>query len=324
MKTFHILKKKTFSKLHHPVAAALLVSSLSIVAGAGTMAALADNPYYSYSSSSSGSSYSRSNSSSSSCSTHSCSSSSSSGSSKSRKNNASKKSSKRKSKGNAGNTTAGMTTRRISINRFNTLSLSNAIDVVYRQGPATGYAEIHGDPKAIDCLNLSDSNGSLNIGYRSSPGNINGATVVYVTNPTIDAINLNDACNFTSIGTIDVGPVFNIHSSGASTIDIPDVTGDIVNILTDGAGKVNISSANMNIINTDANGASSIKIKEICAQHVNSISRDAASISVAGRCNYKNSITHSVRKLNERGLIIESRPLDCSQKSRGRIPPRQP
>lgn len=196
--------------------------------------------------------------------------------------------------------------------------------MVYRQGPATGYAEIHGDPKAIDCLNLSDSNGSLNIGYRSSPGNINGATVVYVTNPTIDAINLNDACNFTSIGTIDVGPVFNIHSSGASTIDIPDVTGDIVNILTDGAGKVNISSANMNIINTDANGASSIKIKEICAQHVNSISRDAASISVAGRCNYKNSITHSVSKINDRGLIIESRPLDCSQKSRGRIPPRQP
>ena len=51
MKTFHILKKKTFSKLHHPVAAALLVSSLSIVAGVSTMAALADNPYYSYSSS---------------------------------------------------------------------------------------------------------------------------------------------------------------------------------------------------------------------------------------------------------------------------------
>lgn len=214
--------------------------------------------------------------------------------------------------------------KHIPLRDFKGITVSGAISVVFSQGESDGNAEVHGDQRALDCIYFDYNGGILDIRYNKSPGNISTRTIVYITYPVLDRIDLSGATSLTVQGKLQ-SKTLKVNVSGASDVNIPNVKGKTLNLTTSGASSINVLSAEVETINAEASGASGIKLKGVCARSVNCSASAASEISVTGRCNKKISSEHSAGTVKDQGLIIENSPLDCaSPHPRKKTMPRKP
>lgn len=238
-----------------------------------------------------------------------------------------KKNTKKKKNKNVvvnGSSASSLGISRLPIGNFKKICATGAINVVFTQGESDGYAEVHGDTKALECIRFTYDGDLLTIGYKKSPGTISTRTIVYVTAPRLEGINFSGATSITVQGILKCD-ILNVEASGASDINIPHVIGKTLNIGASGASNVQVLSAEMQTINANASGASDIKLKGVCATTVNSCAVAASEVSAIGRCNYKNSESSSAGTVKDQGLIIENSPLDCTGKSyKKKTMPRKP
>lgn len=238
-----------------------------------------------------------------------------------------KKTTKKKKNKNVvvnGSSASSLGISRLPIGNFKKICATGAINVVFSQGESDGYAEVHGDTKALECIRFTNDGDLLTIGYKKSPGTISTRTIVYLTAPRLEGINFSGATSITVQGILKCD-ILNVEASGASDINIPHVTGNKLNIGASGASNVQVLSAEMHTINATASGASDIKLKGVCATTVNSCAVAASEVSAIGRCNYKNSESSSAGTVKDQGLIIENSPLDCTGKSyKKKTMPRKP
>lgn len=213
---------------------------------------------------------------------------------------------------------------RMHLYDFSRISASSAINIVFTQGVSDGYAEVHGDQKALDCIRFATHGGTLEIGYNKSPGNISTRTIVYITYPVLDGIYLSGASSLTVQGTLKTNNL-QVSVSGASGVNIPHVIGETLNLDASGASNINVLSSEMSTIKSEATGASDIKLKGVCARTVSSCATGASGITVSGRCNRKETSEFSAGSVRDQGLIIENNRLDCNSSSgKKKTMPRKP
>lgn len=214
--------------------------------------------------------------------------------------------------------------KRIPIGDFNKINVTGCICVVFTQGASKGYAEIHASQQALSRIELTINKSELRIFYNDNVKINNGMrTVVYLDNPDIESVKISDASSFTVSGTLNVSNL-QVSASDASSINIPSVAGNKISLSCSDASTITVLSAEMKEITAAASDASSIKIKGICAGSVVSKANDASTVSVIGRCNNKKSTSSDASSVKDQGLIIESQRLDCGASLNHRIPPRQP
>lgn len=220
--------------------------------------------------------------------------------------------------------TSSLGIKHVELHDFKGISVTGAICVVFTQGKSDGYAEVHGDKRALECIRFDYKGGTLNLGYSKSPGSISTRTIVYLTNPELDRIDLSGATSLAVQGMLQ-SKNLKVQASGASDVNLPDVKGKTLNLSVAGASSINVLSAEMETINAEAVGASTIKLKGVCSRAVNCSALAASEISVTGRCNKKSTSEHSAGRVKDQGLIIENSPVDCASPSpRKKTMPRKP
>lgn len=211
---------------------------------------------------------------------------------------------------------------RIPLKKFNSISVGGTIEVVFKQGPSTGYAEVSGDNETINLLQFNFDHENLNIGFKETPNYMQARTIVYLTNPDITKIKAGDATSFSVPGNLNVSEM-EIITQGVAKVDIASVTGSELTINSSNASNVKVLSAEMSDITAETDGASSIKIKGVCASKVNAKATSASTITLTGRCNYKDANASFPASIKDQGLIIESTPVTFSGKTPGKSMPRQ-
>lgn len=214
--------------------------------------------------------------------------------------------------------------KRIPIGDFKKINVSGDICVVFSQEPAKGFAEIHASQQALSRIELTINKSELKVYYKDNGINNNSMrTVVYLNNPDIESIKIRDASSFTVSGALKVNNL-QVSANDATNINIPSVSGSRISLSCNDASKITVLSAEMKEISASASDASSVKMKGICAESVVSKAYDASSVSLIGRCNKKKSTFSDAGVVKDQGLIIESQRLNCTSTLSPRVTPRQP
>lgn len=174
---------------------------------------------------------------------------------------------------------ANQTMKRVlkNLGDFSGITASRAINIVYTQGKP-GEIIIEGPAKYVEKIEISkDNSGRLEIenNYR---GNIEGNKVtVTCSSTTMKYLDLSTACNFTSTREIIVNSSFNIETSSASNVSIPNLHCQTLNVDGSSASKIDINSVVSSNVNLDLSSASNFSAQQVCSSGVAELDFSSAS-----------------------------------------------
>ena len=185
---------------------------------------------------------------------------------------------------------ANQTMKRVlkNLGDFSGITASRAINIVYTQGKP-GEIIIEGPAKYVEKIEISkDNSGRLEIenNYR---GNIEGNKVtVTCSSTTMKYLDLSTACNFTSTREIIVNSSFNIETSSASNVSIPNLHCQALNVDGSSASKIDINNVVSSNVNLDLSSASDAKIEQLECKTLD------ASCSSASTCKIRDIMANKV------------------------------
>ena len=192
----------------------------------------------------------------------------------------------------------------VEIGNFNRIEASQAIKVIYTQGPASGNASIATTPSAEKYLRIIVKDNTLRVYYDSSnmpKGGITGPSIITVTGPMLNEVDLSSAALFDVAGDLNQTGKLDIEASSASKFTAGKITCSSIDIETSSAAKVNIDAVNADM-DVETSSASSVNISAIKANKISLEASSASKINVDGIVsNNLNAEASSTAKINLSG-----------------------
>lgn len=192
----------------------------------------------------------------------------------------------------------------VKISDFNEIEASQAIKVIYVQGKNTGIAEIATTPSAEKYLKVEVKNNTLKAYYANPDGyknvKIKGPSIIKVTSPTLNEVDLSSAANLTVEGDLNLKGNFELDLSSASSFNAANVSCSNFDANLSSAAKANVSSLNGSLeadlssassiifdkvngnVDLETSSSASIIINSLKASTVSAEASSAGSISISG------------------------------------------
>lgn len=162
---------------------------------------------------------------------------------------------------------------------FNSIKVSNGIDVMISQSTEQGLAVSANDPKIVDKIITTIENGVLKIYYDKQGGFFNNKKMkVYVSFIELEKIEATGASDITVLGTLK-SKNFNLKLSGASDFK-GKVEADVLDMNISGSSDVTISGE-ANVLNLDNSGASDFKGYGLVVNVCNTKSSGASDVRIS-------------------------------------------
>jgi hypothetical protein len=204
----------------------------------------------------------------------------------------------------------GSVTRRVAVEPFSALNTSAAIEVVFTQGEAPGYAEIKGTETDIADVDLRVINGVLTIGYRTASHRHNSTkTVVTVTNPVLESVQLSSAATLNVMGALLLNTPLTVRAESAASANFGEIAGPSLTVDASSAAKVYALVVEMDNVRVTASSASEVRLKGMSVASVEANAESAADVVLAGRCNKSDTGSSGGGEVKTRGLIVENLPI---------------
>lgn len=188
--------------------------------------------------------------------------------------------------GNDANATVKKT---VKISDFNGIDASQAIKIVYVQGPAKGVAEIATTPSAEKYLKVEVKNNTLKAYYSNTEGlrnvKIKGPTIIHVSSPELNEVDLSSAANLSIDGDLNLKGSIELDLSSASSFEAGTINCGYLNADLSSSAKANIEFLIGNL-ETETSSASSISVGSMKG-NLNAESSSAGSINI---CSIKASV----------------------------------
>lgn len=151
------------------------------------------------------------------------------------------------------------------VDEFDKIDISGACTLVYTQG-ASDSLRLEGDSKSLERIDISQNGSTLSIKWKKSISifGINNtnhdAVLVYVSSKTLSEIEMSGACDIHMDEPVKFADL-KVTSSGASDLNIKDITADNLRIRCSGASDIDIDKATLKSFNTRMSGAGDIDAK---------------------------------------------------------------
>lgn len=203
--------------------------------------------------------------------------------------------------GNDGDASVNKT---IKISDFNEIEASQAIKVIFVQGPNEGIAKVSTTPSAEKYLKVEVKDQTLKAYYANPDGNkdvkIKGPSIIRVSSPTLNEVDLSSAASVTVESDLKLNGTLEIDLSSASSFNakniacskldadfsssasayIASLTGDLDAEISS-ASSLEVASMKGDL-EAEASSAASITIDAITTSIVKAEASSAASIKLAG------------------------------------------
>ncbi len=191
----------------------------------------------------------------------------------------------------------------VKINDFDEIEASQGIKIIFVQAPNNGTAEIATTPSAEKYLKIEVKDKTLKAYYTNpdlKKANIKGPSIVRVSSPQINEVDLSSAANLTvegdlkingeleidlsSAASLNAGTIscqkLDVETSSSASINIAGVKGD-VEADASSASSISIGSAVGNL-DANASSAASINIDALKSQNISAVASSAGSINLSG------------------------------------------
>ncbi|MDE6479524.1 MAG: DUF2807 domain-containing protein [Muribaculaceae bacterium] len=245
--------------------------------------------------------------------------------------------------GNDGKATVKKT---VKINDFDEIMASQGIKVIFTQGANSGKADISTTPSAEKYLKVEVKNNTLCAYYSNNYDkrnvDIKGPSIIKVSSPNLNEVDLSSAANVTIDGNLKVNGNFELDLSSASSFVAGNVTcnkldGELsssasatiaalegnleaelssassINIEkfkgnldaeTSSASSINISSLISSSISAEASSGSSINLSGISGGNINAEASSGAKITLSGKAKSLQQDSSSGGSVHTSGLTL--------------------
>lgn len=146
----------------------------------------------------------------------------------------------------------------VSIPDFSSISASNAIQVIYTQGKATGVANITTTANGNKYLKVEVKSGCLHLYYQNTGNNItiNGPTIVTVQSPSLKKVDLSSAAKLQVEGNVNQQDLIEFDLSSAAKADLNSINSDNLQANLSSSASLSVKKFNGNNINIVCSSAS--------------------------------------------------------------------
>ncbi len=155
------------------------------------------------------------------------------------------------------------------INEFDKLDISGACTLIYTQGSSDSL-RLEGDSKSLERIEVSQDGSTLSIKRKQSisifgiNNTQNDDVRVYLSSAKFSNVDINidisGACDIYMDEPVNFGNLF-VTSSGASSLNIKDITADNLKIRSSGASDIDIDKATLKSFHARMSGAGDIDAK---------------------------------------------------------------
>ncbi len=203
--------------------------------------------------------------------------------------------------GNDENPTVNKT---IKISDFNEIEASQAIKIIFEQGPNKGTATISTTPSAEKYLRVEVKDKTLKAYYANTDGlknvKIKGPSIIKVSSPELYEVNLSSASNMTVEGDLKINGELEVDLSSAASLNAGKITCKELEVSSSSSASMTIaglkgdldagvsSASSINIGNVEGNvdatasSAASINIDALKSQKIIAVASSAGSITLSG------------------------------------------
>lgn len=199
--------------------------------------------------------------------------------------------------------------KRFPVSKFTGIEALTAIEVVFTQGEATGYAEVSASEDMMPYVDICVENGVLNARYKGNPDGVTGKTVVKITAPEIENISTASAASVNVSGILSLTSPLKVSTTAASSVSFGEISGSSLQIEAVSASNVYALSVDMDHVEVSAASAADVKLRGMSVGSVDASAVSAASVTLSGRCNKVAVSEATGGEVKTRGLIRESMPI---------------
>ncbi len=165
-----------------------------------------------------------------------------------------------------GNDAVPTVKKSVKISDFDEIEASQAIKVIFVQGPNKGVALVSTTPSAEKYLKVEVKNKTLKAYYANTSGNkdirIKGPSIIKVSSPQITEINLSSAANVTIDGDLKLSGDLEIDLNSASSFNASKINCKKLDIDFSSSASATISNLT-GYLDAELSSASSIEIEQM-------------------------------------------------------------
>lgn len=215
-------------------------------------------------------------------------------------------------------------TVRIDVSPFDKIEIGDLMSVIYQQGEFPGYVELTTLPDFVDCLDVTEKDGTLILGCRPKAGGDNLKLTVRVVTPRLHKIKTSGVTSFEVDGVFRVEDSIDVSANDVSNVNFGEVVGNKMNLSTKGVAGIYILAAELNNLDATANETSSMRLKGLNVGNIEATAKSIASITLGGRCRHITNDAGDLAKVNRKGLIVEDSGFTDNHTPATAVPPREP
>lgn len=170
--------------------------------------------------------------------------------------------------------------KEVKIGNFSKVNACNGIRVKFSQGKSSGVAKIATTPSAEPYVDVKVEDNELYVRYKSHKGTINGPTIVTVSAPQLEEVELSSAAAFIAEGNLSLKKDLELSMSSASSAEFNTLTCAGVDIELSSSASVRIKSVDCRKFDADLSSASSLSVGKAVATSIWADASSAASIEI--------------------------------------------
>ena len=191
----------------------------------------------------------------------------------------------------------------IPVGNFHSIKAATGIEVIFKQGPATGKALVQTTPTGARYLKVQvNGKGELSLFYEGTKGNVSiGQTIVTLTAPSLTGIDLSSAASLTVNGPLSEQRKVDIELSSASsvvmeTLNTPELDADLsssaslrvktlngdLEIEASSASSVSIERVSCDKSDIDASSAATVTIGQLVGNHCEAEASSGSKVTING------------------------------------------
>lgn len=183
-------------------------------------------------------------------------------------------------------------TQRVKVEKFDVISTSTAIDVVYTQTDGEPDVEIYAPDNLMEYIMVEVKGDILKIRFYSDDKgkglNIKGdhKTQVCVSAPAVHALRASSSGDILLANGLKTNGRLSIESSSSGDIEGADISCQELLVQASSSGGVDLKKVECVILDADASSAGEVEIKSLKAEKVNVDTSSSGDISLEGVCRF--------------------------------------
>lgn len=176
--------------------------------------------------------------------------------------------------------------RDTAVASFSTIRVSGAVDVDFVQSPGRSEVRIYASDNIIQYVKVKSVGGVLTIetAYPKNVRQIGDVDInVTVSAPDLSSVDISGASDFECPALAVGDKKFTIVCSGASDIEIKNLSSSSLEVDMSGASNLDVDRAVTGDVSINVSGASDVELEDISAGNVSAVLSGASVLSLSGK-----------------------------------------